>query len=348
MGEAISREVSTSGWDAWSHSWEMRFVGRLPAPPVAVGVAVSLGLIAIYLVVVIGLGESIFESSGAIVESVLGFGTSALVTGYALAAGYAFNASNARAFGELRPHLRGAPTASGATLAESRIYGAIGVLAGIFFLSTVDEAAWGLVSDRAVTADAVLSLLLVPLPFWLFARAAYFALAGVSSVSAAAESGLDFDLLDRSPVVPVGRMALRGALLWIGAAALASLSIVLTGGSLAEFLAVTFLLIVAAASFLLPVRGVRRRFRERKAEELARTRAELRRDRRSVAEGGADSPEAAARLPGLIAWEARIEAVPEWPFDTPTLVRFALYLLIPLGSWLGGALVERSVDVILD
>jgi len=30
-----------------------------------------------------------------------------------------------------------------------------------------------------------------------------------------------------------------------------------------------------------------------------------------------------------------------------TLARFSLYLLIPLGSWLGGALVERGVDFFL-
>ena len=53
-------------------------------------------------------------------------------------------------------------------------------------------------------------------------------------------------------------------------------------------------------------------------------------------------------LPALLAWEARIESVREWPFDTPTLVRFALFLLIPLGSWLGGAVVERVVDLVLD
>jgi hypothetical protein len=37
-----------------------------------------------------------------------------------------------------------------------------------------------------------------------------------------------------------------------------------------------------------------------------------------------------------------------WRFDTPTGVRFALFLLIPLGSWLGGAVVERVVDLVLD
>ena len=54
-----------------------------------------------------------------------------------------------------------------------------------------------------------------------------------------------------------------------------------------------------------------------------------------------------AEVIGSLAYEARIEAVREWPFDVPTLVRFAAFLLLPLGSWLGGALVERVVSGIL-
>jgi hypothetical protein len=33
-----------------------------------------------------------------------------------------------------------------------------------------------------------------------------------------------------------------------------------------------------------------------------------------------------------------------WPFDISIKLRFALLLLVPLGSWLGGALVERVVE----
>jgi hypothetical protein len=36
-----------------------------------------------------------------------------------------------------------------------------------------------------------------------------------------------------------------------------------------------------------------------------------------------------------------------WPFDAPIRLRFTLFLLLPLGSWLGGALVERAVDTLL-
>ena len=71
-------------------------------------------------------------------------------------------------------------------------------------------------------------------------------------------------------------------------------------------------------------------------------------DRDLVAGRGSDSAEAGARLPGLLAYAKTIESVREWPFDAPTLTRFFLYAAIPLGSWIGGALVERLLDAALD
>jgi hypothetical protein len=67
-----------------------------------------------------------------------------------------------------------------------------------------------------------------------------------------------------------------------------------------------------------------------------------------VAALGPEAADAARRLPGLLAFEARIEAAREWPFDAATLRRFGIVLLLPLVSWLGGALVERGVDTLLD
>ncbi len=52
-------------------------------------------------------------------------------------------------------------------------------------------------------------------------------------------------------------------------------------------------------------------------------------------------------LADLLAYRAFVEGLREWPFDTSTLVRFALYTLIPVGSWLGGAFVERLLDRLL-
>lgn len=38
---------------------------------------------------------------------------------------------------------------------------------------------------------------------------------------------------------------------------------------------------------------------------------------------------------------------PEWPFDAGVLRRFGLYVLIPVASWVLGALVEPFVDRVL-
>jgi hypothetical protein len=105
---------------------------------------------------------------------------------------------------------------------------------------------------------------------------------------------------------------------------------------------------LAIAVFVLPVRGLRRQIRARKAEKLAQLRDEIRGDEERIANLGPESAGASTRLPALLAFEKRIESVREWPFDAPTLTRFFLYVAIPLGSWIGGALVERLLGVALD
>ena len=99
-------------------------------------------------------------------------------------------------------------------------------------------------------------------------------------------------------------------------------------------------------SLLLPSRGVHERLHAAKLEELTRVRAEIECARAALVDTRNKGAEI-ARMPALLAWEERVERVSVWPLDAPTLVRFALFLLIPLGSWLGGALVERAVDSVL-
>jgi hypothetical protein len=53
-----------------------------------------------------------------------------------------------------------------------------------------------------------------------------------------------------------------------------------------------------------------------------------------------ESAGAAARLPGLLAWEARVAAVSETLVDADALRRMGLYVLIPLGSWVASAAIE--------
>jgi len=133
-----------------------------------------------------------------------------------------------------------------------------------------------------------------------------------------------------------------------------------------------------AAGLIVPSRGLHAYIRARKREELAKIRHAIaderatlfsESDRSSVLPRMGDMLAYEARIESvrewpfdtstlsrfalflliplvcdMLAYEARIESVREWPFDTSTLSRFALFLLIPLVSWIGGALVERIVD----
>ena len=77
----------------------------------------------------------------------------------------------------------------------------------------------------------------------------------------------------------------------------------------------------------------------------ARPTAHARQDAREDAlKEGASTP---GRLADLLAYETRVESTPEWPFDSSTLWRFGLYLLIPVASMVAGAVVDRIVDMML-
>ena len=53
------------------------------------------------------------------------------------------------------------------------------------------------------------------------------------------------------------------------------------------------------------------------------------------------------RVVDLLAYRRELEAVREWPYDTPALTRFVILLLLPIVSWILSAMVERLVDAIL-
>ncbi|NNL64748.1 MAG: hypothetical protein HKP30_00765, partial [Myxococcales bacterium] len=172
------------------------------------------------------------------------------------------------------------------TLRGGRIAGAVGLLAAIAFMGSVDEEVLGIVSGQHFSLDGALSILAVSLAFWLAFRAAWFTLAELSLVVRAVNATHDLDPLETQRLEPLGNLALRAALLWAGAAALASLSFAITSGSPAELAATLLLVAVAIGSFLIPVRGVHASLRAAKHAELDRVRSEIRRDREAVASLG--------------------------------------------------------------
>jgi hypothetical protein len=180
---------------------------------------------------------------------------------------------------------------------------------------------------------------------WLAGRSGYFLSTGIWDKSAPERENVD--LLNLENIYVIGRSGLAGALVWFIMIAIAGLLIVPTVDSGLWLVISLFAISLGGGLTLLiaPARKIRSLIWEVKHEELMRLEPLLRQARDDALASKVSSQ---GRLGDLLAYKTRIESTPEWPFDSSTLFRFGLYLFIPVGSMVGGALVERIVDFMLD
>jgi hypothetical protein len=101
---------------------------------------------------------------------------------------------------------------------------------------------------------------------------------------------------------------------------------------------------MATAAFVVPHNGVRNNVKAEKHIELNRLREGIRVERETVTGEATAAQSASPRLANLIAYYQLVEQVPEWPINAANVLRFVVYLLIGLSSWLGSAVVERLLD----
>lgn len=179
---------------------------------------------------------------------------------------------------------------------------------------------------------------------WATSRTLYAAITEDRIFARLAESVRDLDLLDLSPLRPFARRGLRRALRWLLLASIAALTFADAGYFEPPALVLLGIVGFALFSFLLPVAGARQRIRREKRRTLAVLRGWLAEERRRLHAGGPVERRGSGAIADLLAYERCITDVREWPIDTTTLVRFSLYLLLPLGSWLGSALVQHEVE----
>jgi hypothetical protein len=160
-------------------------------------------------------------------------------------------------------------------------------------------------------------------------------------------------LVDVRELQPFAQNGIRLAFFWLLLWAIwvpMLLAIPLGADALVAFLVLLGVgITLSAIAIVIPTLGAHRRIREAKVAELAEVRRAIERAREAALEANhPESAAAATRLPGLIAYEAHIAGAPEWLLDARSLGRVALYLLIPVASWVAGALVERVVDTALE
>jgi hypothetical protein len=183
---------------------------------------------------------------------------------------------------------------------------------------------------------------------WLISRTLVVEILVAVRFSRIGEQWARIDLLDTEPLAPLARRGLRSVLLLMLFVVLFSPLFLAPFSRELNLLAVTLLGTGAAAALVVPALGVHRRIRDQRAEELERVRTAIRRERDARIEPGSGWQPSDARLSDLIVYEGRIASVNTWPFDVSTLLRFSLFLALGVGSWLGGAIVERLLGLALE
>jgi hypothetical protein len=324
--------------------WVLRIFDRAPFSAFWVGAAIGLALFFVFLLYTALFGERTGRLAGLAIEA--GWAAELLQDlffGFTLAVAAASVRGAVRDVDALRPALDAEDFEALRRRAftwRPEIAWPVAAAAGTF--SAIVTA-----SDPALWLDGRFPGWLHAGPIWLAIRnfanwaavgfAAALELLLGSGFSRLGERLREVDLLDRAPLVPFARRALRGVSLWMLLAAFLSLNYAGEGWASALLpLGLLQLAAFATAAFLLPLTGVHRRLRARKARELERVRAAI---RHSVE--GSDAP--VGHLSDLLAWEARVQAVREWPIESSTFARLLLFVALGMGSWLGAALVDQML-----
>lgn len=226
-------------------------------------------------------------------------------------------------------------------------FGCFGALAGVLFYTLVYRPDGHPVGPSTMTLTNVWFLVMTVALFTEIFRSLSFLRMDTSTFVRGLDHSVEVDLLDISKLDGFGRIALRGALPWLVTGTIVLL--LLLGQQASEFFVplVVGLIASATAVFAWPMWRVHLLIDRAKNIELARLRLAIAEQRRLFERDGAEGERASVRLAALLALMGRIEHVREWPLDLPTILRFGFYLALPLGSWLGGAVVERILNLVM-
>ena len=339
-------------------SWTERFYGAAPVSPIWVGVGIAVGLLALLLAIAWAFGGLAIIRAGDL--GLWEYRQARVAILVALLAGYLPTAHRYVVLGakknleDLLPLVDSPSRGSDAARQRfglldaraARVAGFLGILIAPITALLIDRdltlyfqpGYWAPEQGFAWIAGAWVG--------WSFGVFVYATLGYARRFSDLAGQLERIDLLDLQTLAPFARQGLRSALLWLVLLSLVSLNAV---DLIWFFTLAAIALVGGTAALILPVRG---NSRATSPGQTGRARTGSRGD-----PGGS---RAACRIPdqrthGRASGSpissptaSFLESVREWPFDAPTMLRFALYLAIPLGSWLGGAFVERLLGAALD
>jgi hypothetical protein len=308
--------------------------------PILIGAVMSIVLLSIFLITRNLFTDGLYSSPGDFRLALIHI----VMTGYAPMAYVYLMASSGKTTRELAP-FAGASAQKITTLTGKyhwwalMLAGAVGVFVDLYFteITTSGEDPWLWQSNNF---DAKWMRILGPIfCYWIACALVVLALES-SRLSRISDSIDNLDPLDLVPYKPLVRQGLTNALLMVGMASILSFFLVEPGFSIVVVFLLSLFSVFAWIGLVLPLRGIRKKIKFAKAQELIRCDAMLSDSVRQF-----KSERTSERtISEIVAYRGLIENVRNWPFDSPTMARFGLYLLIPLGSMFGGALVERFLD----
>ena len=336
--------------------WSLRLFDRIPLPALWAGVAIAAGVFGVFLIYTALLGDApgrldaIAFEWGWVAELI-----QAGVLGFTIAVVGASMRGARDEIEALRPALA-PPLRDASDLHKQVLRYPRALLAGLGLCGVLSAVPTILSPEMWIdgrrpgwTHPAVVWLLVRnAVTWWIVLRGMALDLAIGWRFSRIAEHVVFSDPLDRAVFEPFARRALRNVLLWMLLAVWVSLTYVGPGWVIGPLmvLGLTTITSFALAAFLIPLLGPHARLRAAKQAELARVRAAIRLARDRVLARDAGEP-GGGRLGDLLAYEARVDAASEWPIETSTLLRFAFYLALGLGSWVGAGLVQHFVETAL-
>jgi hypothetical protein len=177
---------------------------------------------------------------------------------------------------------------------------------------------------------------------WLFGHAIATDVAGVVALRRIGAESLRVDLLNPGASAPFARAGLRSAFAWVLASSLISLFWLGPAPGSANAAIIASILLAVSLGFFFTIYGAHQSLVAAKRKALEALNEQIREAGSRLLEGrGVDG---SPTLADLIAFHGFLERVREWPVGAPTLARGALIVALALGSWLGGALVERLLE----
>ncbi len=173
-----------------------------------------------------------------------------------------------------------------------------------------------------------------------FTRGVELSRTGSRASAQTIDEDLIVDLLRIDLLSVWGRFAARFSLIWFTVSAVSCLFFIDAGLNGFTLSMIATFLALGVWMFVRPMERVHRKIRAVKHAELERIRGQI----DGLRDAAVSDASAATRLQGLLAYETRIAAAPEWPFDQTTLYRVCASALILTVPWFGQAIAAYVVD----